>query len=98
MTQIPDFHEEMERFQNHIPTWVGRNLNRLRRERAKWVRVPTGVALICGGVLGFFPLPVVAIWMLPVGLALLAYEVPTMRKPIARLLHFTNRKIEKRKN
>ena len=98
MTQIPDFHEEMERFQNHIPTWIGRNLNRLRGERAKWVRVPTGVALICGGVLGFLPLPVVAIWMLPVGLALLAYDVPTMRKPIARLLHFTNRKIGKRKN
>ena len=98
MTEIPNFHEEMERFQNHIPTWIGRNLSRLRGERAKWVRVPTGVALICGGVLGFLPLPVVAIWMLPVGLALLAYDVPTMRKPIARLLHFTNRKIEKRKN
>jgi hypothetical protein len=98
MTWIPDFHEEMDRFQNQIPTWVGRNLNRLRGERAKWMRVPTGVALIGGGVLGFLPLPVVAIWMLPVGLALLAYDVPTMRKPIARLLHFTNCKIEKRKN
>ena len=98
MTQIPDFHEEMERFQNHLPACVGRNLNRLRGERAKWVRVPTGVALIGGGVLGFLPLPVVAIWMPLVGLALLAYDVPTMRKPMARLPHFTNRKIEKRKN
>jgi hypothetical protein len=35
--------------------------------------------------------------MLPVGLALLAYDIPTMRRPMARLLHFTNRKIEKRK-
>ena len=34
--------------------------HRLRGKRAKWVRVPTGVALIGGGVLGFFPLPVVA--------------------------------------
>ena len=68
MTRIPDFHEEMERFQNHIPTWIGHNLNRLRGDRAKWLRVPTGVALIGGGVLGFLPLPVVAVWMLPVGL------------------------------
>jgi len=68
---IPDFHEEMDRFQNHIPTWVGHNLKRLRGERAKWVRVPMGVALIGGGVLGFLPLPIVSIWMLPVGLALL---------------------------
>jgi hypothetical protein len=35
--------------------------------------------------------------MLPVGLALLAHDIPTMRTPMARLLHFTNRKIEKRK-
>ena len=98
MTRIPDFYEEMNRFQNHIPTWVGRNLNRLRGERGKWVRVPTSVALICGGVLGFLPLPVVAIWMLPVGLALIAHDIPTVRAPIARLLHFTNGKIEKRKS
>jgi hypothetical protein len=93
---IPDFHEEMDRFQNHIPTWVGHNLRRLRGERAKWVRVPMGVALIGGGVLGFLPLPIVSIWMLPVGLALLAHDIPTMRGPMARLLQFTNRKIEKR--
>jgi hypothetical protein len=98
MMRIPDFHEEMERFQNHIPTWVGHNLNRLRGDRAKWLRVPTGVALIGGGVLGFLPLPVVAVWMLPVGLALLAHDIPTMRRPMARLLHFTNRRIEKWKN
>ena len=53
MTRIPYFHEEMERFQFDIPTWVGHNLNRLRGDRAKWLRVPTGVALIGGGVLGF---------------------------------------------
>ena len=94
---IPDFHEEMDRFQNHIPTWVSHNLNRLRRKRAIWVRVPTGVALVGGGVLGFLPLPIVGIWMLPVGLALLAHDIPTMRRPMAHLLHFTNRKIEKRR-
>ena len=92
---IPDFHEEMDRFQKHMPIWVGHNLNRIRGEHATWVRVPTGVALIGGGVLGFLPLPIVGIWMLPVGLALLAYDIPTMRRPMARLLRFTNRKIEK---
>jgi hypothetical protein len=95
MTRIPDFHEEMDRFQNHIPTWVARNLNRLRGKRAIWVRVLTGVALIVAWC--FLPLPIVGIWMLPVGLALLAYDIPMMRRPMARLLHLTNRKIEKRK-
>ena len=95
MTRIPDFHEEMDRFQNHIPTWVARNLNRLRGKRAIWVRVLTGVALIVAWC--FLPLPIVGIWMLPVGLALLAYDIPMIRRPMARLLHLTNRKIEKRK-
>ena len=95
-TRIPDFHEEMDRFQGHIPSLVGRNLNRLRGKRAAWVRVLTGVALIVAW--GFLPLPLVGIWMLPVGLALFAHDIPTMRAPIARLLHFTNRKIEKRKS
>src|SRR5215470_16015818 len=96
MTRIPDFHEEMNRFQNHIPTWVGHNLNRLRGKRAIWVRVLTGVALIVAW--GFFALSVVGLWMLPVVLVLLAHEIPTVRAPIARLLHFINGKIEKRKS
>jgi hypothetical protein len=95
MTRIPDFYEEMNRFQNHIPTWVGQNLDRLRGKRAIWVRVLTGVALIVAW--GLLPLPVAGIWMLPVGLALLAHDIPTVRAPIARLLHFTSGKIEKRK-
>jgi hypothetical protein len=53
-------------------------------------------ALIVGW--DFLPLPVVGIWMLPVGLALLAHDIPIMRAPIARLLRFTNRKIEERKS
>ncbi len=96
MTRIPDLHEEMDRFQNHIPTWVGYSLNRLRGDRATWVRVLAGVALIIAWA--FFPLPVVGIWMLPVGLVLLAQDIPIVRVPIARLLRFTNGKIEKRKN
>ena len=96
MTRFPDFYEEMNRFQNHIPTWVGRNLVRLRGKRAIWVRVLTGVTLIVAW--GLLPLPLVGIWMLPVGLALLAHDIPSVRAPIARLLHFTNGKIEKRKN
>ena len=69
MTRIPDFHAEMDRLQNHIPSLVGHNLNRLREKRAIWVRVFTGVALIVAW--GFVPFPLVGIWMLPVGLALL---------------------------
>ncbi len=92
---MPDFDQEMDRFEDHVPTWVGHNLKRIRGERATWVRVLAGVALI--GAWSFLPLPIIGIWMLPVGLALLAHDIPPMRRPMARLMHFTNRKIEKRK-
>ena len=58
-------------------------------------RIPD-VALIVAW--GFLPLPVKGIWLLPVGLALLAHDIPIVRAPIARLLHFTNGKIEKQKS
>lgn len=95
MDHKPDFDEEMDRFQDHMPDWAGRNLDHLRQPEAVWVRVPAGIALTGGGVLGF--LPVLGFWMLPIGLALLAYDVPPMRPPLARVLRFANRKIDKRK-
>jgi len=91
----PELDEEMDRLQGHMPDWAGRNLDRLRQPEAVWVRVPAGIALTGGGVLGF--LPVLGFWMVPLGLALLAYDVPPMRHPLARVLKFTNKQIEKRK-
>src|SRR6478752_9447344 len=95
MSDKADFDEEMDRFQGHMPDWAGRNFDRLRQPEAVWVRVPAGIALTGGGMLSF--LPVLGIWMLPVGVALLAHDVRVMRKPVAHVLRFTNGKIEKRR-
>jgi hypothetical protein len=95
MTREPDFDKEMDRLQGHMPDWAGRNFDRLRQPEAVWVRVPAGIALIGGGVLSF--LPVLGIWMLPVGVALLACDVRPMQPPLACALRFANRKIEERK-
>jgi hypothetical protein len=40
-------------------------------------RILVGVALIFGGVLGF--LPVVGFWMLPLGIVVLAVDIPAVR-------------------
>lgn len=95
MTRAPDFDEEMDRLQDHMPDWAGRNFDRLRQPQAVWVRVPAGIALTGGGVFGV--LPVLGFWMLPIGLALLAYDVPPMQPPLAKVLRFANRKIDERK-
>lgn len=45
------------------------------------VRVPSAVLLIVGGLLSF--LPVLGIWMLPLGLLLLAVDVPMLQTPMS---------------
>jgi hypothetical protein len=58
---------------------------------AVWLRVPLALGLMAGGFVGF--LPVLGFWMLPLGLALLALDLPFMRSPMARLLAFINGKL-----
>ena len=45
-------------------------------------RLPLGVALVAGGTVGF--LPIVGFWMLPVGLVMIARDVPSLRPPLVR--------------
>lgn len=55
------------------------------RARGWWiVRVPLALLLILGGVVSF--LPVLGLWMLPLGLLLLAVDLPLLRGPISVLL------------
>jgi hypothetical protein len=44
--------------------------------------LPAGILLILGGV--FSILPGLGIWMLPLGLLLVALDVPFLRKPIGQ--------------
>lgn len=46
------------------------------------MRVPLAIVLVAGGFVGF--LPVLGFWMLPPGLALLAFDLPVLRRPMAR--------------
>lgn len=56
------------------------------RHVPRGLRSVAGVFFVFGGVIGF--LPIVGFWMLPVGLALIALDVPTLR---ARLLVWADR-------
>ena len=90
MSDKADFDEEMDRLQGHMPDWAGRNFDRLRQPEAVWVRVPAGIALTGGGMLGF--LPVLGVWMLPLGLALLAEDVPALRSARSKVFDWIERR------
>ena len=73
-----------EGLERKVPDRVCRAIRWLRDPSARWVRVPLGVLFIIGSALWF--LPVVGIELLPLGLLLIATDVPFLRKPVGRFL------------
>jgi len=71
---------QFDRLQRRIPNFAARLLERIRRPEARWIRIPLGVLLILGGIFSF--LPVLGIWMLPLGLLLLALDLVFLQGPV----------------
>jgi hypothetical protein len=91
MGREPDFDEELNRLLHRVPAWARHIIKPASRPRAAWLRIPLSIGLMTGGLLGF--LPVLGFWMLPLGLALLAIDLPFLRGPLAQFLGFINRKL-----
>jgi hypothetical protein len=85
-----DFHELLRRFEDRLPGAVGRSSRWLRRPQSWMVRYPAAVFLVLGGVFSF--LPVLGLWMLPLGLLLIAVDWPPLRPPLVRMLSWIERK------
>jgi hypothetical protein len=92
MSRKDELYCELDRFETHLPEWAARLVKRVRRPGAFWVRMPIGVLLLIGGTVGKI-VPGLGFWMLPSGLALLAIDVPFLRRPMARLLSYINGKL-----
>lgn len=80
----------LDRFERELPRSAGRSLRWLREPSARWVRIPAGLLLILGGI--FSILPVLGLWMLPLGLLLLAQDLPFLRRPMRRSLLWVERR------
>lgn len=52
------------------------------RRAPKRVRIVVGVLLVIGGLFGF--LPVLGFWMIPLGLIVLAFDIPWVRQQLRR--------------
>jgi hypothetical protein len=63
---------------------VARFIRWVRSPASRWVRIPLGLLFIAGSLLWF--LPVVGIELLPIGLLLVAQDVPFLKKPVARAI------------
>jgi hypothetical protein len=91
MNRSDRLHQELDELQEHLPKWARAMLQRVRRPSAVWFRAVAAILLVAGGVVGF--LPILGFWMVPLGLALVAIDLPFLRGPLAQLLGFINRKL-----
>jgi hypothetical protein len=80
--RAPFGRSRLGRWLEEITTCVVRGVYRLKRHPSPWVRRGLGLALVAGGLLAF--LPVLGIWMLPLGLVVLSDEVHQLRRPRRR--------------
>ena len=57
---------------------------------SQWVRLPLGIVLILAGIVGF--LPILGFWMVPLGLIVMAKDLPPLQPALVRCLDWAERK------
>lgn len=75
--------EAFERLDQLLPRWLRPALRWLHSPRSKRVRIPLGVLCIVASFFWF--MPVVGLEFFPIGLLLIAQDVPFLRRPAGRL-------------
>jgi hypothetical protein len=69
-----------EMIDRRVPISVSRFIRWLRMPSSFAVRLVIAILLILGGIFSF--LPVLGLWMLPLGLLLIAQDVPVLQTPL----------------
>jgi hypothetical protein len=70
-----------KRLEAELPPRLAAAMRWLRHPASRWIRLLAALALILGGL--FSILPFLGLWMLPLGLLLIASDIPFLRRPMA---------------
>jgi hypothetical protein len=82
-----------EMIKRRVPTRVSHFIRWLRKPSSFAARMAVAILLMLGGIFSF--LPVLGIWMLPLGLLLIAQDVHFLQKPLVTSLSWTERQWER---
>jgi hypothetical protein len=77
--------KQLDRLQQELPKPAAKPVRKLRRPDWKWVRIPAGILLLGAGVISTTPM---LNSRFALGVALLAIDVPFLRKPTALALQW----------
>ena len=75
-----------------VPVKVARSIRWLRKPSSLGIRWVVAILLIIGGIFSF--LPVLGLWMLPLGLLFISQDVPFIQKPLVKALAWVEAKWE----
>ncbi len=81
---------QLNELEKRLPDFAGRTLRWLLKPSSRWVRIPVALLLIVGGFFSF--LPILGLWMLPLGLILLVEDLPFLKGPTATALAWVERR------
>ncbi|MDB5561062.1 MAG: hypothetical protein JWN11_480 [Hyphomicrobiales bacterium] len=82
---------QFDELQSMLPSRLAGIVQWLRRPSAWLVRIPLGILLIVGGIFSF--LPILGVWMLPLGLLLLALDLPFLQGPVVNGIEWSRQKL-----
>ena len=79
-----------DELEHETPDRVTKVIRWIRSPASRWIRLPLGVLCIVASFFWF--LPVVGVEFLPIGLLLIAQDVPFLRRPAAMLMLWLEKK------
>ncbi len=80
-------------FEERLPPEPARFVRWLRKPSSRYVRIPLAIVLIVGGIFSF--LPVLALWMLPLGLLLFAQDVPILQNALGAVARLHRAQVDR---
>lgn len=81
-TKAEDWDERVDGWVSQLPDRARATVDWLREPSRSLIRVGAALLFIIGGLLSI--LPVLGLWMLPVGLALLSQDLQVIKAPLER--------------
>jgi hypothetical protein len=76
--------QAFETLEEETPDCITNMIRWLRQPQSRWIRLPVGILCVLAGFFWF--LPVIGVEFFPIGLLLIAQDVPVLRRPAAKLM------------
>lgn len=78
--------KRLQKLLTKLPENLAALIRQWRGMEARWKRIPVAFLFLIGSL--FFWLPILGVWMLPLGLLLLAEDIPVLRSVIYRFVNW----------